>query len=54
MEQDYIFTWLYPGDAYVDIVAGTKYDDQLIVPDYAELQRFNKVVAMGEFGTRTW
>ena len=53
MEQDYLFTWFYPGDAYVDIVAGTKYDDQLIVPDYAELQRFNKVVAMGEFGTRT-
>jgi len=54
MEQDYLFSWLYPGDAYVDIVAGTKYNDRLIVPGYAELQRFNKVIGMAEFGTQTW
>lgn len=54
MQETNPLNWLYPGDAYVDIVAGTTYHDQLIVRAFADLQQFNKVVGMAEFGTQIW
>jgi|GEM_PF-319217 len=54
MQETNPLNWLYPGDAYVDIVAGTTYHDQLIVRNFADLQQFNKVVGMAEFGTQIW
>jgi mannan endo-1,4-beta-mannosidase len=43
--------WPYPGDAYVDIVAGTAYNDGLEIGDYSTYLKFGKVLGMGEFGS---
>ena len=42
--------WTYPGDAYVDIVAGTAYNDSLDIGDYAVYLKFGKALGMAEFG----
>lgn len=45
---------LYPGAEYVDIVAPTAYQDDLIIGDVAFLQHYNKVLGMGEYGSQSW
>jgi mannan endo-1,4-beta-mannosidase len=45
--------WAYPGEKYVDIVAGTNYDDELDIEDYAAYLRFKKPLGMAELGPRT-
>ncbi len=52
MERHFIkpVDWRYPGEEYVDIVAGTAYNDELTIRDYQTYQQFNKPVAMAEFG----
>lgn len=42
--------WAYPGDDYVDIVAGTSYDDNLLIPNYQDYLQLPKVIAEGEYG----
>lgn len=42
--------WSYPGDAYVDIVAGTSYDDNLLIPNYQDYLQIPKVIGEGEYG----
>lgn len=42
--------WAYPSDAYVDIVAGTSYNDKLEISDYASYLKFGKVLGMAELG----
>lgn len=42
--------WRYPGENYVDIVAGTAYNDDLTIRDYQAYQQFNKPIAIAEFG----
>jgi mannan endo-1,4-beta-mannosidase len=42
--------WAYPGDAYVDIVAGTNYDDSMTIADYATYVSMKKPLGMAEFG----
>jgi len=43
-------SWAYPGDDYVDIVAGTVYRDSLVIVDYEEYLSLGKPIAMGEYG----
>jgi mannan endo-1,4-beta-mannosidase len=43
--------WAYPGDAYVDVVAGTRYHDTLAIDNYVEYLSFGKVLGMGEYGS---
>ncbi len=43
--------WLYPGNAYVDVVAGTAYNDTLEIQDYRAYLSFGKPVAMAELGS---
>lgn len=40
----------YPGDAYVDVVAGTCYNDDLFIADYDRYLTFGKPVGMAELG----
>ncbi len=42
--------WRYPGEKYVDVIAGTAYNDELEVRDYKNYQQFGKPIAMAEFG----
>jgi len=42
--------WAYPGDAYVDVAAGTAYNDTLEIGDYASYLKFGKPLGMGEYG----
>lgn len=42
--------WSYPGDAFVDIVAGTAYNDALDIKDYQAYLAFGKPLGMAEFG----
>lgn len=42
--------WAYPGDGYVDIVAGTSYDDNLLIPNYQDYLQIPKVIGEGEYG----
>lgn len=46
--------WGYPGDEYVDIVAGTAYNDELAFADYGEYLAFGKPIAMAEYGAASW
>lgn len=41
--------WAYPGDDYVDIVAGTTYDSKLEIKDYSAYLAFGKPLGMGEY-----
>ncbi len=40
----------YPGDSYVDIVAGTSYSGELTIPGYDKAKSYNKPLGMGEWG----
>ncbi len=42
--------WAYPGDSYVDIVAGTNYADNMIISDYSTYVAMKKPLGMAEFG----
>lgn len=42
--------WCYPGSDYVDVVAGTRYDDTLSIDDYQSYRQFGKPLGMGEYG----
>jgi mannan endo-1,4-beta-mannosidase len=42
--------WAYPGDAYVDIVAGTNYADNLVIGDYAKYITMKKPLGIAELG----
>lgn len=42
--------WSYPGAAFVDIVAGTTYNDALEIKDYETYRAFGKPLGMAEFG----
>lgn len=46
-------TAAYPGDAYVDVVAGTQYNDQLALGDYDGLLSLRKPIGMAEYGRAT-
>jgi mannan endo-1,4-beta-mannosidase len=45
--------WAYPGDSYVDIVAGTNYADDMSISDYAAYLEMGKPLGMAEFGPVT-
>jgi mannan endo-1,4-beta-mannosidase len=45
--------WAYPGDAYVDIVAGTMYADSLSIDDYKKYVAMGKPLGMAEYGPTT-
>jgi mannan endo-1,4-beta-mannosidase len=40
----------YPGDSFVDIVAGTVYNDNLTIADYRSYLAFDKPLGMAEYG----
>lgn len=42
--------WRYPGNEFVDVVAGTSYNNDLNIKDYETYKRFGKPIAMAEFG----
>ncbi|HEY1406198.1 MAG TPA: glycosyl hydrolase, partial [Spirochaetota bacterium] len=42
--------WAYPGDDAVDIVAGTSYNDNMSIDDYAKYVSLNKPIGMAELG----
>lgn len=42
--------WCYPGANYVDVVAGTRYDDSLSIDDYNRYREFGKPLGMAEYG----
>jgi mannan endo-1,4-beta-mannosidase len=42
--------WAYPGDDYVDIIAGTNYDDTMTIIDYPVYVSMNKPLGIAEFG----
>jgi mannan endo-1,4-beta-mannosidase len=44
--------WAYPGDSYVDIVAGTNYDDNMILADYATYVSMKKPLGIAELGPK--
>lgn len=47
--------WAYPGDQYVDIIAGTSYDDQLNIYNYniyTSMGKPRKPLGMGEYGPK--
>jgi mannan endo-1,4-beta-mannosidase len=44
------FSWAYPGGAYVNIVAATAYNDALSISCYDEMRKFNRPMAMAEYG----
>jgi mannan endo-1,4-beta-mannosidase len=41
--------WAYPGSDVVDIVAGTSYDDNLLIPDYADYVGLPEVIGEAEY-----
>ena len=43
-------TWAYPGDSYVDIVAGTVYDNDVILYDYDDYVSLGKPMGLAEIG----
>ncbi|GGY74883.1 mannan endo-1,4-beta-mannosidase [Cellvibrio zantedeschiae] len=42
----------YPGDSYVDIFAGTAYNNELVIKDYELFKQSGKPIAIAEFGPR--
>jgi mannan endo-1,4-beta-mannosidase len=44
--------WAYPGDAYVDIVAGTSYTDGMDIVDYETYLSLEKPLGMAEYSPR--
>lgn len=45
--------WAYPGKEFVDIVAGTNYDDGVDIEDYAAYVKLGKPIGMAELGPQT-
>jgi mannan endo-1,4-beta-mannosidase len=45
--------WAYPGKEFVDIVAGTNYDDGIDIEDYAAYVKLGKPIGMAELGPQT-
>ncbi len=43
------FSWAYPGDSYVNVVATTVYDDGLTIPNYEAMMMFNRPIVMAEY-----
>ncbi len=43
----------YPGDEYVDIIAGTSYDKNLTIWGYSKAKTYGKPIGMGEYGHST-
>jgi mannan endo-1,4-beta-mannosidase len=41
--------WAYPGSRVADVVAGTSYDDDLLIPDYGDYLRLPEVVGEAEY-----
>lgn len=52
LERNFIkpIEWRYPGEKYVDVIAGTAYNNELEIRDYNNYHHFNKPIAMAEFG----
>ncbi len=44
------FSWAYPGDPYVNVVATTVYGDSLTIKNYEEMATFNRPIVMAEYG----
>lgn len=44
----------YPGDAYVDVMAGTHFNNNLDIPEYNDLLAYGKPTAMSELGPNAW
>lgn len=47
---DHTITWAYPGDDYVDVVAGIAHNVQLTIKDYKAMVDLGRPVAMAEYG----
>jgi mannan endo-1,4-beta-mannosidase len=45
--------WAYPGSSYVDIIAGTDYEDSLAIGDYQKYVSMGKPLGIAEYGPRT-
>ncbi len=45
--------WTYPGDSYVDIIAGTNYADDMSIADYATYVKMGKPLGIAEYGPVT-
>lgn len=45
--------WAYPGTDYVDIIAGTTYNDSIILADYSTYVKMNKPLGIAELGPKT-
>ncbi len=43
-------SWPYPGDAYVDVVAPTTYNNDLSMPTYLEALSYGKPIGISEYG----
>jgi mannan endo-1,4-beta-mannosidase len=41
--------WAYPGSDAVDVVAGTSYHDELLIPDYRDYLRLPEVIGEAEY-----
>jgi mannan endo-1,4-beta-mannosidase len=44
----------YPGDSYVDVVAGTYYSNGLCIAGYDDFLAYGKPIAMSEYGPDPW
>lgn len=50
---NYVFRavdWAYPGDNYVDIIAGTNYADDMSISDYGAYIKMGKPLGIAEYG----
>jgi mannan endo-1,4-beta-mannosidase len=50
---NYVFRavdWAYPGDNYVDIIAGTNYSDDMSISDYGTYVKMGKPLGIAEYG----
>ena len=50
---NYVFRavdWAYPGDDYVDIIAGTNYADDMSISDYGTYVKMGKPLGIAEYG----
>jgi mannan endo-1,4-beta-mannosidase len=41
--------WSYPGSEYVDVVAGTSYNDDLLIPNYQDYLQLPEVIGEAEY-----
>lgn len=47
---DHSVTWAYPGDGFVDVVAGIARNDQLTIAGYSDMVELGRPIAMAEYG----